>query len=867
MSGQSKSDESDRPVPVPVAIGGGEKSESQEPSIPETLPVLPIRDAVAFPGTVMPLSIGREKSKRVLDPALAGSRMICVVAQRSAKMEDPGLDDLYRIGTACVILKLFKVPDGSETIIVHGMRRVGIELLTQESPYLQARVHAHEDTVEPSTELDALVHIVRHGALRLIELSPNVPTEAREVLRGIEAPGTVADFLAANLPLGFVHKQEILETFDVLERLRKVNAALAGQLDLLELSKKLDEEVRDKIDTSQRQYFLREQMKAIQQELGQKDAQAQAIDRLRKKLAKANPPEEVLAEANRELDRMAGIPQSSPEFNVAMDYVQWIASLPWAVSTEDNDDINVAERILNEDHYGLEKVKRRILEFLAVRTLCKDSRGPILCLAGPPGVGKTSLGQSIARSMNRKFIRISLGGIRDEATIRGHRRTYIGAMPGRIIQEMRKAGCQNPVFMLDEVDKIGQDVRGDPMSALLEVLDPAQNSRFTDHYLDVPFDLSKVLFIGTANYMEAIEAALRDRMEVIDLPGYTHREKLHIAKNYLIPRQIGENGLKADQVRFSDDIIKTIVAKYTREAGVRGLERRLGAVCRARASAVVRGREESPDVTEQDLEEAFGDKRYEPDVARETVMPGVVTGLAYTPVGGDILFIEAAIMPGNGNLNLTGQIGGVMQESAMAAFSIVRSRAAALQIKPDTFRYKDIHIHVPAGAIPKDGPSAGIAMLCALISTLTQRIVDPHTGMTGEVTLSGRVLPIGGLREKVLAAHRAGLERVILPLKNERDLREVPQDVRENIEFIPVRNIQELIDVIFPGLVVRKPAARKRTRKKASSRKKAVKKKPSRIRTPSASAGQRGKKTKTSTRTKKKKTPKKRVKRRAAKSA
>jgi len=815
---QPESDEGrEQYAAVPVAVGERRGDAEDHVSIPETLPLLPIRDNVAFPGTVMPLSVGREKSKRVLDLALAGSRLICVVAQRSAEVEEPALDDLYRIGTACVILKLFKVPDGSETIIVHGLRRVGIESLTQETPYLEARVHAHEDAVPDGTEIEALTHVLRQGALRMVELSENVPDEAGQVIRGIQSPGALADFLAANLPLGLVHKQEILETFDVAARLHKVNAALAGQLDVLELSKKLNEEVRDKIDAAQRQFYLREQMKAIQNELGQKDTQSQAVERLREKLKKAAPPEEVLAEANRELERMAAIPQASPEFNVAMDYVEWIASLPWQVSTGDNDDIARAEQILNEDHYGLDKVKRRILEFLAVRTLKQDTHGPILCFAGPPGVGKTSLGKSIARAMNRKFIRISLGGIRDEATIRGHRRTYIGAIPGRIIQEIRKAGSKNPVYMLDEVDKIGQDVRGDPMSALLEVLDPAQNDKFTDHYLDVPFDLSNVLFIATANYMDAIEDALRDRMEVIEIPGYTHREKLHIARNYLVPRQMEENGLKTGQISFCDAVISLIISDYTREAGVRSLERRIGAVCRSRAAAIVGGKPGAAAVTVDELDDAFPDKRYEPEVASLTAMPGVVTGLAFTAVGGEILFIEVSVMSGSGQVNLTGQIGGVMRESAFAAHSILRNRAKSLGVNPNIFQSTDIHIHVPAGAVPKDGPSAGIAMLAALISAFTGEVVDPKTGMTGEITLSGRVLPIGGVREKVLAGHRAGLRTILLPAPNERDLRDVPADVQGELNFVFVRSIDDVIASLFPRRARKRPVgARKSGRLKAA---------------------------------------------------
>ena len=793
-------DEADGAVPLsePAKEASQEKS-APGPTVPEVLPVLPIRGAVAFPGTVMPLTIKREKSKRVLDLALAGSRMVAAVAQRHAETEDPSLDDLYRVGTACVLLKLFKVEDGTQTIVVHGLARVGIESLTQETPYLQARVHAYRDDTKPTTEIEALAHNVRHAAQQIIKMSPEVPEDAQVVLDNIRTPGGLADFVAANLSLGLVHKQELLETFDLTERLRKVYHTISGQVEILELSRKLQSDVRAKMEDKQREYFLREQLKAIQTELGQADAHTAALSKLEEKIVAAKMPDNVEAEARRELERMSTIPQASPEYSVALDYVEWLTDLPWSVGTEDNTDIARAERILNHDHYGLEKVKRRILEFLAVRQLKADSRGPILCFTGPPGVGKTSLGQSIARALGRKFIRISLGGVRDEADIRGHRRTYIGALPGRIIQELRKAGSNNPLFMLDEVDKIGQDFRGDPASALLEVLDPAQNSTFTDHYLDVPFDLSRILFIATANYLDPVPPALRDRVEVIELPGYTLREKLHIAKRYLLPRQLTENGLKPSQVRFDQAALEQIITRYTREAGVRELERKIGAVCRARAASIVRKQRRSTRVTMRSLEKDLGPAEYDLQSAARKAIPGVVTGLAFTPTGGQILFVEAARMPGNGNLNLTGQLGDVMRESIQAAFSIVRSRAATLGIDPAEVLHNDYHIHVPAGAIPKDGPSAGVTMLTALVSLLTERAVDPATGMTGEITLRGRVLSVGGVREKVLAAHRAGLTRVILPERNARDLRDVPQDIRDQIEFVYVRTIDQVLKAALDG--------------------------------------------------------------------
>ncbi len=783
--------------------------------IPDELPVLPVRDAVAFPGTVMQLQVHRMKSKRVLDLALAGNRMIVVVAQRSASVEDPKLEDLYGVGTACEILKKFKLSDGSETIVVHGLARVEIKSLKQADKYLIAVVVPRIDPSGASTEQKALMHSVRAAADRIITLSSNIPEDAKLVLEGINQPGFLADFMAANLPLGPVHKQELLEVLDVTERLRQVNLAAATQLEVIELSHKIQEQVHQQVDRSQREYYLREQMKVIQQELGETKTEAATIAGLRERITAADMPATVQAEALREVDRLAMIPSVSPEYSMTLDYLGWLIELPWAKSSDDHLDLKRAEEILNEDHYGLEKVKRRILEFLAVRQLKKDTRGPILCFTGPPGVGKTSLGQSIARAMGRSFIRMSLGGIRDEATIRGHRRTYIGSMPGQIIREIRRAGTNNSLFMLDEIDKIGQDARGDPMSALLEVLDPAQNSTFTDHYLGVPFDLSKTFFIGTANYVSAIERALRDRMEIIEIPGYTHHEKQMIARRHLLPRQLRENGLTEDLLRMSDDVILTIITDYTREAGVRSLERRLAAVCRARAAAVVRGEKVSPDVTIDDVRAILGPAEYDWETVLKYQPPGVVTGLAFTPVGGEILFIEATKMPGRGQLVLTGQLGDVMRESAQAASSIIRSRTGRWRVKPEDFSKLDLHIHVPSGAIPKDGPSAGIAILVAMTSVLLNRPVDPTIGMTGEITLSGRVLPIGGIREKVLAAHRAGLRSVILPARNEPNLEEVPPEIRKEVEFIFVDHIDEVLDRIFGDRKKKHPAA---TTKKMGSR-------------------------------------------------
>ncbi len=803
-----------------VASKQTEPSQPADPrsiDIPERLPILPLRDAVAFPGTVMPLAISREKSKRLLDMALSGDRLIAAVAQRVPEKEDPRLDDLHRVGTVCMILKMYKLPDGTDTILVHGITRIGIECVTAEQPHLEARVHVRHDPEEMTTELEALMHNARHAAHRVIELSPNVPQEARTVLDSIASPGGLADFLAANLSLSLVHKQEILETLDVATRLRKVHATMEGQLDVLELSKKIQAQVRSQLDTAQREHYLREQLKAIRKELGEDAGPSSDIERLQGQVRQAAMPEAVEAEANRELDRMANIHPSSPEYGVALDYVNWLCVLPWSISTEDQLDIHRAERILNEDHYGLEKVKKRILEFLAVRKLKPDGRGPILCFVGPPGVGKTSLGKSIARALGRRFIRMSLGGVRDEAEIRGHRRTYIGSMPGRIVQEIRKAGSNNPVFMLDEVDKLGTDFRGDPASALLEVLDPAQNDTFTDHYLDVPLDLSNVLFIATANYVDPIPQPLLDRMEVIQISSYTLREKLQIAKNYLVPRQLEENGLDASRVTFSDTALTRVITSYTREAGVRNLEREIGAICRGRAAALVRGRKGSFKVTIESIEDDLGPPKFEPAEAASVSIPGIATGLAYTPTGGEILFIEATRMPGNANLNLTGQLGDVMRESAQAAFTIIRSRAESLGIDPVQVLQNDYHVHVPAGAIPKDGPSAGCAIFAALVSLLTDRCIDPQTGITGEITLSGRIMPVGGIKEKVLAAHRAGLRRVILPDRNQRDLAEIPADIRDQMEFVLVQTTDAVLTHAFAPREAR-PAPAKKARKQAKKK-------------------------------------------------
>jgi ATP-dependent Lon protease len=784
-----------------VAVGreGLEEAEEQERTrIPDLLPILTLRDAVAFPGAILPLEVGRSKSRKAIDAAMSEQRILGIVAQRHSETEDPGLADLYRIGTAAMILRLTPLPNGNVSIIVHGVVRFGLESLVQTEPHLVGRINVRADDVEPSLELDALTHTVRQMAARVIELSPNIPDEAVKVLEGIDRPGALADFLAQNLAIGVVHKQELLETFDVVARLRKISAALTSQLEVLELAQKIQRQVKDEIDKSQREYYLKEHLKAVQKELGEIDHQTGEFQELREKIKAAKMPEAVAKEAERQMVRMERIPQASPEYSVARDYIEWLCEMPWSVSTKDNLDINRAAKTLNQDHYDLDKVKKRILEYLAVRKLNPSGRGPILCFSGPPGVGKTSLGQSIARSLGRKFIRISLGGIRDEADIRGHRRTYIGALPGRIIQEIRKAGSNNPVFMLDEVDKVGADFRGDPSSALLEVLDPAQNDTFTDHYLDVPFDLSRVMFIATANVTDPIIPALRDRMEIIEIPGYTLREKVLIAKRYLVPRQLKENGLSEKDVQFNERLLTEIVQKYTREAGVRNLERQIGSICRAVAVQVTRGRRRATTIPLAKLKEYLGTATFEPEVAQRTSVPGVVTGLAFTPVGGEVIFIEATRMPGKGNLILTGQIGDVMKESAQAAFSLVRTHAADWCLSCDKPGETDIHIHVPAGAVPKDGPSAGVAMLTALVSLCKGQPVKADMAMTGEITLRGLVLPIGGVKEKVLAAHRAGIKTVILPERNRGHLEDVPRDVRKQLKFVFARTIDQVLRAALP---------------------------------------------------------------------
>jgi ATP-dependent Lon protease len=777
----------------------------QQLTVPNLIPILPIRNIVVFPGTVMPLNVGRQKSKNLLDDVMPGEKLIGVVTQKNAEVEDPAFADLYGVGVACMILKLFKLPDGNQSIIVHGLVRFRLLSIEQTEPFAMGKIEVVEDTIEVGPGIDALMASVRQQANRVIELSPNTPDEAAQVLNSITAPSALADFLAANLPMekgDITEKQRLLEELNVDKRLRMIAARLATQLDVLELQTKIQSQVKENIDKSQRRYYLQEQLKAIRKELGDGEAGGGSeLETLRTRLEAAQLPELVMKEALRELSRLESIPTASPEYGVIRTYLQILSELPWNVQTTDKIDLTEARKILDRDHHDLDKVKRRIIEYLAVRKLKPDGGGAILCFVGPPGVGKTSLGKSIAEAMGRKFIRVALGGVRDEADIRGHRRTYIGSMPGRIIAELRKAGTRNPVMMLDEVDKLGADFRGDPASALLEVLDPAQNNTFTDHYLDVPFDLSRVLFIATANTMDTVPGPLRDRMEVIEIPGYTNSDKLDIARRYLVPRQLEANGISRKQATFTNDALRWIIEGYTREAGVRSLERQIGAIARSIAADIVGGKTGKVVVDSERVSKILGPRKFDPELASRTSVPGVATGMAYTPYGGEILFIEATRMPGKGHITLTGQIGDVMKESATAAYSLIRSRATQLGIDPKLLAESDFHIHVPAGAVPKDGPSAGVAMFTALASLMLNKPVHSNVAMTGEITLRGLVLPIGGLKEKTLAAKRAGIREVIVPKRNEKDMSDIPEEVRKTLKFRFVENIDQVMKLALGSAV------------------------------------------------------------------
>jgi ATP-dependent Lon protease len=775
---------------------GTSGAEDQSPSIPDTLPILPIRNVVLFPGTVMPLTVGRQSSRKLLEESLPQSKIIGIFTQKNAEQNDAGRDDLYRVGVAAAVLKLIRQGDESVVIVVSALERIAIRKVLLTQPFIRAEVEVLRPTPPPTDDKQwqATVQQLRESALRLIELTPDVPEQARSLVLSVEDPGVLADLLANSLNLDTAQRQDLLEELDIVKRVRAVLLRLSAQLEIAQLQQKIQKEVASQITDTQRRAFLREQLKAIQKELGEgEEGTEQQVAELRKRLEAAQPPKEVVEQAERELRRLGHLHPASPEFSVIVTYVESLAELPWNKLTEDNLDLDRAQQILDRDHFDLEKVKRRLIEYLAVRKLNPAGHGPILCFVGPPGVGKTSLGQSIADALGRRFVRLSLGGVHDEAEVRGHRRTYIGSMPGRIIQELRRAGSRNPVMMLDEIDKLGADFRGDPASALLEVLDPRQNHAFVDHYLDVPFDLSQVIFIATANYVDPVPPALRDRMELIEIPGYTDREKLEIARRYLVARQISENGLREDLCRFEPAALSKIITDYTHEAGVRELERRIGAVCRAIAADFAKGQTREITVTPEIVQVLLGPPRYIRETKLKTSKPGVVTGLAWTPTGGEILHIEALRYPGKGNILLTGQIGDVMKESVQAALSLVKSRASELGIKPNAFKDTDLHIHVPAGAVPKDGPSAGVAMFTAIASLFSDRPVRSDVAMTGEITLRGLVLPIGGLKEKTLAAQRAGVKTVIIPKLNEKDLPDVPADVKEELEFILVAAVDEVL--------------------------------------------------------------------------
>ncbi|HVG87052.1 MAG TPA: endopeptidase La [Vicinamibacterales bacterium] len=767
-------------------------------NVPAEIAVLPLRDTVLFPQAFMPLAVARESSVRLIDEAVASGRMIAVFAQREAAEDDPQQPDLHPIGTASHIHKMFKLPDGSLRIIVQGVTRVRLDEVLAARPYLRARVTELPEVVgdKDKLEIDALQRNIKTNFQQIVSLSPLMSDDLQTLAINITEPGRLADFIASSL--GTINtdvKQEVLATLDVRARLDLLNRLLIKELEVLELGSKIQSQVQSEVGKNQRDYFLREQLKAIQKELGEGDDQTREIDELRDKIEAAGLPDVVKKEALRELDRLSKMPPAAAEFTVARTYLDWIVALPWSKRTDEVIDLVHTKEVLDHEHSGLDKLKDRILEYLAVRKLNPALKGPILCFVGPPGVGKTSLARSIATSLERKFVRISLGGVRDEAEIRGHRRTYIGALPGQIIQGLRRAESKNPVFILDEVDKLGSDFRGDPSSALLEVLDPEQNNTFRDHYLDVPFDLSEVLFITTANVLDTIPGPLRDRMEVLELAGYTEEEKLAIAREHLVGKQVQNHGLTPKQVVFTDAALRTVIRGYTREAGVRNLEREIGAICRKTARRRAEGDEAKVRVTPELVSELLGAPRYlEEEVEQRTKQPGVATGMAWTPVGGEVLFVEASRMAGGSSLTLTGQLGDVMKESARAALSWVRAHATEWNIDPEFFKASEIHLHVPSGAIPKDGPSAGVTMVTALVSTLSRRAVRGDVSMTGEITLSGKVLPVGGIKEKVLAAKRAGIKEVILPKQNEKNVKEdLNEELRRGLTIHLVSTIDEAL--------------------------------------------------------------------------
>ena len=784
-------------------------------AVPSELPILPLRDTVLFPNSFMPLAVAREASVRLIDDAMSGAKLIGVFTQRDASIEEPTINDLYTVGTVSHVHKMFKLPDGSLRLIVQGLSRLTLDEITASRPYLRGRVSPAPESLDEGQrlEIDALLRNIKTSFQQVVSLSPLLSDDLQTLAANITEPGRLSDFIASSLTtITTTVKQEVLEKLDVRERMDALNRILIKELEVLELGSKIQSQVQSEVGRNQREYFLREQLKAIQKELGEGDDQTKDIEELQEKIDAAGMPEAVRKEALRELDRLARMPVAAAEYTVSRTYMDWLVTLPWQKHTDEVIDLPKTKDILDADHSGLEKAKDRILEYLAVRKLNPDVKGPILCFAGPPGVGKTSLAKSIARSLGRKFVRVSLGGMRDEAEIRGHRRTYIGALPGQIIQGLRRAESRNPVFILDEIDKLGADFRGDPASALLEVLDPEQNNSFRDHYLDVPFDLSDVLFITTANVLHPIPPALRDRMEVLEIPGYTEEEKLAIARDHLLQKQISNHGLTSEQLVITDEALATVIRGYTREAGVRNLEREIGALCRKAARRRAEGDETPLTINPTVVMDMLGAPTFlDEEIEERTKDPGVAIGLAWTPAGGDVLLVEASRMPGSGTLTLTGQLGDVMKESARAALSWFRAHAAAYGADPDFFKNAEIHLHVPSGAIPKDGPSAGVTIATSLASELTRRPVRGDIAMTGEVTLSGRVLPVGGIKEKVLAARRVGIREVILPRQNEKNVKE---DLSEELKReLTIHYVQTVDEVLLLALT---PAAKTRSDRKTS---------------------------------------------------
>jgi ATP-dependent Lon protease len=797
-------DDPEQSIPLPTA---DEEKEMSLADVPAVLPILTLRNTVLFPGVVLPITVGRDTSLKLVKDAFGDDRLIGVVAQKRSETENPSPSDLYEYGTVASILKLIKMPDGSKSIVIQGKRRFRISEFVQTEPYFTAKVEpVVEDLVGEDIEIQARIRSIKELAIQIVNLSPNLPSEAAYAIQNIDSPTFLIHFIASNLQIEVADKQTLLETLPLVERADLVMNHLNQELQVLQLSEEIRSRVKTDVDQQQREYLLRQQMKAIQDELGETEGGGNDVIELRQRADKKRLPEEVREVLKKELDKLARSNPASPDYAVTRNYVDWILDTPWMDYSEDQLNIPRAGEILNEDHYGLEAVKQRILEYLAVLKLKGDMKAPILCFHGPPGVGKTSLGKSIARALGREFVRMSLGGVRDEAEIRGHRRTYVGALPGRIIQGMKKAGTANPVFMLDEVDKLGSDFRGDPSSALLEVLDPEQNIAFNDHYLEVDYDLSNVLFIATANYLEMIPAPLRDRMEMIEINGYTQEEKLAIARQYLVPRQVERNGLKKKQFSLTSPALKLIIDGYTRESGVRQLERTIGSVARGVAKKVAMEESTGEKVEADHIEDYLKARKYFSDVAERTEVPGVATGLAWTPVGGDILFIEASVSRGSGRMVLTGQLGDVMKESAQAALSYVKAQAQDWGIPEDAFKHWDLHVHVPAGGIPKDGPSAGVSMLSALISIYTQRRVRHNVAMTGEITLRGLVLPVGGIKEKVLAAKRAGIKSVILPDKNRKDVEEIAASSLRGLSISYVKRMSEVIDLALLKRPINNPA-------------------------------------------------------------